>query len=310
MNLSGVLVVNKSTGMTSHDVIDQLRRILLTRRIGHAGTLDPGAEGILLACVNKATKVAQFLTDYDKEYEAVIKLGITTDTYDGEGEITGTNEDLQMSPDEIRDAIRSFMGWIQQTPPLYSAIKYNGKRLYQYARANRKVEARKREVEIKALEILDVKMPLVHLKIACSKGTYIRSLAFDLGEKLGCGAHLFSLRRTRVGPFRLEEALSLESIADIQIKGRIRDVLLPIEKTMVNLPSVVVNESFAEKIQNGIPLKSSSVLSVEGDFNPNQTISVKDKQGRIIAIGKALTAAKNFLDLKYSNKLFEYMRVI
>jgi len=310
MNLSGVLVVDKPKGMTSHDVVDYLRRILSTRKIGHAGTLDPSADGVLLACINKATKVAQFLTQYDKEYDAVIKLGVTTDTYDGEGKVLQIKDDLEIGGNQIRDAVSSFAGWIQQTAPLYSALKFQGKSMYQYARANVKVEPKRREVEIKSLEILDLKIPLVHLRINCSKGTYIRSLASELGEKLGCGAYLFSLRRTRVGPFKVDEALSLESISDIQAAGRIEEVLLPIEKIMSGLPSIVVEENFANKIQHGLPLKSSSVLSVEGDFDVNQTISVKDKQKRIIAVGRALTAARNFLDLNYDSRLFEYLRVI
>ncbi len=310
MNLSGVLLVNKPTGMTSHDVIDELRRILDTKRIGHTGTLDPGAEGVMLICINQATKVAQFLTDMDKEYQAVIKLGVTTDTYDRAGRVIRTEEDLNISMEEIKKTILSFTGRIQQTPPIYSAIKQNGKRLYQYARENKKVEARRREVEIKKLEILNIDIPWVHLKIACSKGTYIRSLAFDIGEKLGCGAHLFSLCRTRIGPFRWEDSLGLEKITDIQADGGIKSVLLPIEKAIGHLPSVVVSESFAEKVKDGIPLKSSSVLAVEGDIKANQTISLKNEQKRIIAVGKALANTKDFLNLNSGNRLFEYLRVI
>jgi tRNA pseudouridine55 synthase len=310
MNLSGALVINKPKGMTSHDVVDYLRRILGTRKIGHAGTLDPSAEGILLVCINKATKLVQFLNQYDKEYEAEIKLGVITDTYDGEGKVLQIKDDLEIRVDQIRHAVSSFKGKIQQTVPLYSALKFQGKPMYQYARANVKVEPKRRVVEIKSLEILDIKMPLVRLRVNCSKGTYIRSLASELGEKLGCGAYLFSLRRTRVGPFKVEEALDLESIRDIQAAGRIEEVLLPLDKIMSDFPSVVVEESFASKIHHGLLLKPSSVLSVEGDFDVNQTISVKDKRKRIIAFGRALTSAKNFLDLNYDNGLFEYLRVI
>jgi tRNA pseudouridine55 synthase len=310
MSLSGLIVVNKPSGITSHDVIDSLRKILGTRKIGHAGTLDPQAEGVLLALVNKATKVAKFLTEYDKEYEAVIQLGITTDTYDGEGRITKKTEDLKISPDQIRQTILSFEGRIQQAPPIYSAIKHKGKKLYQYARANEKVERKKREVEISDIDCLNVDIPFVELKIRCSKGTYVRSLAHDIGEKLGCGAYLFSLRRTRVGPFKLEDALSLEKISDVQAEGNIDDVLVPIEKALAHLPAVVVKEEFAERIQHGIPLTASWVLSVEREFDQNQTISVKNEHKKVIAIGKALTSAKNFLDLEYENKLFEYIRVI
>lgn len=310
MNLSGVLVVDKPKGMTSHDVVDHLRRILGTRKIGHGGTLDPGADGVLLVCINKATKLVQFLNQYDKEYQAVIKLGVVTDTYDAEGKVLHVKENLEMGEDQIRDAVSSFKGRIRQTVPLYSALKFQGKPMYHYARSNVKVEPKRREVEIKNLEILDIKMPLVHLRINCSKGTYIRSLASDLGEKLGCGACLFSLRRTGVGPYQASEALSLEDISHIQTDGRIEEILLPIERIMSDFPSVVVEDSFSDRIQHGIPLKSSSVLSVEGDFEVNQTISVKDKRKRIIAFGRALTSAKNFLDLNYDSRLFEYLRVI
>jgi len=310
MNLSGVLPINKPSGVTSHDVIQRLRQILNIKRIGHTGTLDPSASGVLLACVGKATKVVQFLTEYDKEYEAVIKLGITTDTYDGDGEITEIKEDFKISPDRIRKVIDSFKGRIWQVPPLHSAIKYKGKKLYQYARAKEKVEVKKREVKITELEVLDINMPFVKLKISCSKGTYIRSLAFDVGQKLGCGAYLFSLQRTRVGPFKLQEALGLEKISAVEDENKICDLLIPIEKALAHLPSVVVKESFTEKVRHGVPLAPSSVLSIEKDFDQDQTISIKDGQKNIIAIGKALSSARNFLDSDYKNKLFEYVRVI
>jgi len=310
MNLSGVLPVDKPAGMTSHDVIQKLRQILYTKRIGHTGTLDPDASGVLLACVGRATKVVQFLAEYDKTYEAVIRLGITTDTYDGEGKITGIKEDFKTGPGQIRKVIDSFKGKIWQIPPLHSAIKYKGKRLYQYARAKKKVERRKREVEIKDLEVLNINEPYVKLRISCSKGTYVRSLAFDVGQKLGCGAYLFSLLRTRIGPFKLPDALSLEDISDVRSEGKIPDILIPIEQALAHLPSVVVKENFTEKVRHGVPLIPLSVLSTEGDFKGNQTVSIKDDRKNILAIGKALSPAKNFQDLNYKNRLIDYIRVI
>lgn len=310
MNLSGVLPVNKPSGVTSHDVIQRLRQILHIRRIGHAGTLDPSASGVLLVCVGKATKLVQFLTEYDKEYEAVIKLGITTETYDGEGKITSIKEDFKIGPDQVMKAIDSFKGRIWQVPPLYSAIKHKGKKLYQYARAKKMVERKKREVEIKDIDVIDMNIPYVKLRINCSKGTYVRSLAHDLGEKLGCGAFLFSLRRTRVGPFKLQGALGLEKISQVEDENRIQEIMIPIEKVLSYLSSVVVKESFAEKVRHGIPLTVSSVLSTEGDFKKDQTISIKDGRKNILAIGKALSSARDFQDPDYKNKLFEYIRVI
>jgi tRNA pseudouridine55 synthase len=310
MNRSGALVIDKPRGMTSHDAVSRLRMILGVRKIGHAGTLDPGAEGVLLICINQATKVVQFLSQYDKEYEAAIKLGVVTDTYDGEGKVLQIKDTSGIGDDRIRSAVNSFTGIIQQTAPLYSALKFKGKPLYRYARANVQVEPKRREVEIKSLEIRDIKMPLVHLVINCSKGTYMRSLAYDLGEKLECGAHLYSLRRTRVGPYKLADALCLERVSDLQAAGKMDEILLPLERIMSDFPSVVVKDGFSERIRQGLPLKASSILSVEGDFGANQTISLKDKRKRIIAVGTALTSVGDFLDSSYDNSLFQYLRVI
>jgi tRNA pseudouridine55 synthase len=251
--------------------------------MGHTGTLDPEASGVLLACVGRATKVAQFLSGCDKDYDAKIRLGVIVD---------------------------SFKGKIWQRPPMHSAIRYQGKRLYQYARAKQEVQIEKREVEIKRIEVVDINMPYVELRISCSKGTYVRSIAFDIGQRLGCGAYLSSLRRTRVGRFTLRQALDLERISEIEAQDRIQDVLIPIETALAHLPSVVVKEDFAQRIRHGVPLLSPSVLSTEKDFEQNQTISIRDVGEKVIAIGKALCPKEKFLDLDWRDKLFEYIRVI
>ncbi|UCB53330.1 MAG: tRNA pseudouridine(55) synthase TruB [Candidatus Zixiibacteriota bacterium] len=310
MNLSGVLVVDKPTGVTSHDVVQELRRVLGTRRIGHTGTLDPAASGVLLACVGKGTKVAQFLTGYDKEYRAVVKLGATSDTYDGEGKIEETEEECQVSPERIRDTIDSFKGEIWQLPPLHSAIKYKGKRLYQYAREKEEVVRTKRKVEIREISVMDVNVPYVELKVSCSKGTYVRSLAHDVGQKLGCGAYLFSLRRTRVGPFGLQDALSPGRISELKKEGKMSEALISIEQALAHLPSVAVREDSVAKVRNGARLVSSSVSSVDGSFEAGRTVSVKDERGRIIAMGKALSRSEKFLDSSCKGELVEYLRVL
>jgi len=296
--------------MTSHDVVENLRKILKFKKIGHAGTLDPNASGLLLACVGKATKIAQFLTEYDKEYEAVIKLGVTTDTYDQEGKIIQTKDDFKISEEKLREVVESFKGETWQTPPIYSAIKQKGKKLYQYARAGQKVERNKRKIFIRDIQILKIDLPYVELKVNCSKGTYIRSLAHDIGERLGCGAHLFSLCRTKVGPFEPKHALDLEAIEKIQNEGKIEDFLIPIEKVLANIPSVVVKNGFAERIKEGPNLFQSSVLSVERKFDKDQMICIKNNRSEIIAIGKALRSSDGFLDEGRKEKLFEYSRVI
>jgi tRNA pseudouridine55 synthase len=235
---------------------------------------------------------------------------VTTDTYDADGQVTKVGRDFPLHSGEIRQAVASFKGRIWQTPPLYSAIKYQGKRLYQYARANQMPERTPREVEIKEIELVEMNMPYVGLRIRCSKGTYVRSLAHDLGEKLGCGAHLFFLRRTKVGGFTLKEALGLEEISDLQVKDRVQDFLISIEEALAHLPSIVADRWFAERVQHGVALEPKSVLRLEGDFHAHQTVSVKDEAKKIIAIGKALGSAKDFLDLKCNHRLFEYLRVI
>jgi tRNA pseudouridine55 synthase len=310
MNLSGLLVVNKKTQMTSHDVVEKLRRILKLKKIGHAGTLDPNASGVLLACLGKATKIAGFLTEFDKEYEAVIKLGVATDTYDQEGKVIQTKMGLEIPEERLREVVESFKGELWQTPPLYSAIKQKGKKLYQYARAGQKVEMTKRRIFIRDIQVLAINLPYVKLKVNCSKGTYIRSLAHDIGEKLECGAHLFSLCRTRVGPFELKQALNLETIEEIQKEDRIRDFLISIEKVLAHIPSVVVEDSFAKRIKDGLSLYPSLVLSAENEFDKHQMICIKNNQKEIIAIGKALCSSGDFLDEKRKDKLFEYARVI
>ncbi len=303
-------MVNKNEKMTSHDVVEKLRRALNFKKIGHAGTLDPGARGVLLACLGKATKIARFLTEYDKEYEAVIKLGVTTDTHDQEGKITGVTDDLKISEAEIRKATESFKGESWQTPPLYSAVKQGGKKLYQYARAGKEVERKKRKVFIKYIRVLEVKLPYVKLEVSCSKGTYIRSLAHDIGEMLGCGGHLFSLCRKRVGPFGLKDALDLEAIKEIESEGRIGEVLISVEEVLADVPSVVVKDAFAQRITEGPDLLPDSVLSSKKEFDRDEMICIENSRSEIIAVGRALRSSQDFLNRQRKDKLFEYSRVL
>ncbi len=310
MNPSGVLIVDKPIGVTSHDVVLRLRRMLGTRSIGHAGTLDPAASGVLLACVGRATKVVQFLTQHDKEYRTEIKLGVTTDTYDGDGRVTGVKDGCEAGPDLIREVLLSFVGKTRQTPPSYSAIRHKGKRLYQYARANESVNIEPREIVIKDLEVLRIEPPAVEFRVSCSKGTYVRSLASDIGQKLGCGAHVVSLRRTAVGPFCLEDALGLEEVEAVQRRGEISKIMVPIEKALSHLPSVVVGDGSAEKVRHGAAIDGTDVAHTEGDFGPDQTISIRDQRGRILAVGRALVSSRELLGQKGREKLFDYARVL
>ncbi len=284
--------------------------MLDVRSIGHAGTLDPGASGLLLACVGRATKIVQFLTRYDKEYEAVIKLGLATDTYDGEGKVTAEYSGDLPDANQIEKVLHSFEGRMLQTPPPYSAVKHKGKKLYQYARAQEKVEVNPREIEIKDLQVLDIRPPCVRFKVRCSKGTYIRSLASEIGERLGCGAHLSELRRTGVGPFRLEDALSLEELEETHRKGDVSTVMVPIEATLSHLPQVTVKKEFTDRIRHGAVLHKTWVKPLPGDFQSGDWISVRDHDDRVLAVGRALASSREFFNENHQGKVFEYARVI
>ena len=260
--MDGIINVYKERGFTSHDVVAKLRGILKQKKIGHTGTLDPEAEGVLPVCLGKATKVCDLLTDKDKTYEAVMKLGIVTDTQDMTGAVLEeknpfeadnkvySNEEKQKL---IQDAAMSFLGEYSQIPPMYSALKVNGKKLYELAREGKEVERKPRLVRIHELMIeeIDLEQYEVKMIVSCSKGTYIRTLCHDIGEKLGCGACMKSLKRTKVERFVVEESYTLSQIEEFVKNGRIEEKLLPVDMVFANLPSIVVGESGSKLIYNG-----------------------------------------------------------
>ena len=210
MSLAGVLVIDKPGGMTSHDVVMRVRRILGAKKVGHTGTLDPMATGLLPLCIGGATKIARFLEGGDKEYRATIKFGIETDTYDAEGKVVAESDTSGVSEEMVVEALAQFRGKIQQIPPMYSAVKIGGTPLYKLARKGITVEREPKEVDISSIDVEEFTMPLLTMRIACSKGTYIRTLCHDLGSAVGCGAHLVALRRTRSGHFSLKDAITLD----------------------------------------------------------------------------------------------------
>ena len=210
--MDGIILINKSAGMTSHDVVNKLRKILHTKKVGHCGTLDPDATGVLVVCINKATKVLQFLTSESKEYVATLNLGVSTDTYDASGKVLETKEYQKIDDDKIIACLKSFIGKQEQKPPLYSAIKIKGKKLYEYARSGENVEVPTRVVTIDYIDVLEIKENLIKFKVGCSKGTYIRSLCFDIAAKLGYPGHMQDLIRTKSGKFALNDCFTLEEI--------------------------------------------------------------------------------------------------
>lgn len=276
--LSGILNVDKPPGMTSHDVIQALRRVVGQRRIGHAGTLDPMATGVLLVCLGDATRVSEYLMAGRKRYRATIVLGMTTDTYDAEGQVVDLGGKTDWSRAEIEAALAPFVGRINQTPPVYSAIKQKGQPLHKLARQGQTVDVKPRPVEIDDIALLDWTPPSAIVEVTCSPGTYIRSLAHDLGQALGCGAYLGNLVRLSSGRFGLEEAVSLERLEEAFEHGEGESYLLPLDEALLDWPAVVVGAQDAQRILHGQavaarpPARESDegqwarIYSLEGDL--------------------------------------------
>ena len=237
----GILNVNKPAGWTSHDVVAKIRGLLKGPKVGHAGTLDPAATGVLPILVGRGTRIAEYLLEWDKEYRAVLRLGQTTDTQDATGTVLATHSTDGLTDDGIRAAIAPFRGRIVQTPPMYSAVKVAGVPLYKSARAGKTVEREPRTVEIYELDVLDIAGPDVTLRVRCSKGTYVRTLCADIGGALGVGGHLLSLQRTRVGSLTVERALTPDEIGARAQTGRLTDDLLPLDAALDMMPVVLVD---------------------------------------------------------------------
>jgi len=249
--MDGLLLVRKPSGPTSHDVVARLRKVLGQKKIGHFGTLDPLATGLLLAAAGKATRFFPYYSKLDKSYEGRIRLGFATDTYDREGRPTSPETDRLPGSDALRTAMKSFEGQILQRPPVYSAKKLEGKPLYAYARRGKAVEPTPVPVAISAFELRSYDPPFLDFRADCGSGTYIRSLAHDLGAALGCGGHLTELVRTRVGDFSLAAALSLEEIGDLHARGDAAVFLRPLEALLPGLPRYDLTDEGARRMKDG-----------------------------------------------------------
>ena len=248
--INGIIVVNKEVGFTSFDVVAKLRGILKQKKIGHTGTLDPDATGVLPVCLGSATKLCDMLTDKKKEYIAEFVLGKTTDTQDISGTVLKIT-DVICGEQEVNEAVMSFVGEYDQIPPMYSALKVNGKRLYELAREGKEVERKSRPVTFYEIEILSVELPYVKIRVVCSKGTYIRTLCHDIGQKLGCGATMTFLQRTMSGQFQLEEAMTLSEIENLQKEERLMPHVTPVDSVFENLPALIVGKENEKRILNG-----------------------------------------------------------
>lgn len=266
--MNGLLIIDKAQGLTSHDVVRHVRRILKTRKVGHTGTLDPLATGVLPVAIGQGTRLVQYLLEKDKSYRTTLRLGAVTDTQDCTGKILDEAAEVDVDPESIREAVSGFFGTSLQLPPMYSAIKQNGTPLYRLARQGIEVERKEREIRISRLEILDIDPPDVTLEVDCSKGTYIRTLCHDIGQRLGVGAHLTSLRRTRSGIFDESQAISLETLQRLVDDGEAPPLLTPIQ-ALADYPALELEAEAIARLFNGIPPELASVAgevsAAEGD---------------------------------------------
>ena len=261
--MNGILLLDKPSGWTSNDAVQKLRGALHERRIGHAGTLDPLATGLLTVFVGRATRAVEFAESDEKTYLAGLRLGITTDTQDVTGTVLSSVPDVRVAAEDLEAALQSFRGTFFQTPPMYSAIRVSGRRLYDLARQGKTVERRPREITVHELSILDGEGADWSLLVRCSKGTYVRTLCHDIGNLLGCGGCLSSLRRIRSGRFSLEDAASLETVLQFAQEGRAEELLLPVDSLFEEYPAVEVQPAAEKKFRNGTPVPFTAVVFPE-----------------------------------------------
>ncbi len=281
--MDGIINVYKPLGLSSHGVVSRVRRILNMKRVGHTGTLDPMAEGVLPICVGQGTKASDMLTDSDKQYRAVMRLGIVTDTQDMEGEILCEKE-VTCTPDEVISAVKSFEGEIDQIPPMYSAVKVDGKKLYELARKGVEIERKPRKVTIRKIVIEKIDMPFVTMLVDCTKGTYIRTLCNDIGEKLGTGGVMNSLIRTKAGGFSIEDAVTLETL---EAEGA-EKYLVSLNQVFSKYPSVTVGEKAEKKVLNGQALSCTIPQGIYRVVNKSGVLlCLSESSGGILKMKKS-----------------------
>lgn len=293
----GMINVYKEKGFTSHDVVAKLRGICKQKKIGHTGTLDPDAVGVLPVCLGCATRLCDMLTDKDKEYVAVFRLGITTDTQDATGKVLAEKE-VSVSEEEVRAVIASFEGEQLQIPPMYSALKVNGKKLYELAREGKEIERKARPIVVHEIEILSENMPEFTIRVKCSKGTYIRTICHDIGQKLSCGGVMVSLKRTKVGNFGIEDAYTLSQIEDMAKEGKLCEILLPVEKVFEKLPEIRVKETAMKALLNGNQLKKEEILMLSDEALKAEEVRVYGADGRFYGVYGYQEGRKLFCPIK------------
>ncbi|MBN1230896.1 MAG: tRNA pseudouridine(55) synthase TruB [Anaerolineales bacterium] len=271
--VSGVLVIDKPVGLTSHDVVQIIRRGTGIRRAGHTGTLDPRASGVLVVLVGPAVRLSEYVSASDKRYQATIRLGSSTDTYDSEGTVYESDVPVDVTEEEFNELLNSYIGEIEQVPPPYSAVKVQGKKAYEHARAGEEIELEPRLINVYSLEVLEWALPEIVIDVHCSSGTYVRSLANDIGEQLGCGAHLVGLRRTKSGRFTLRDSISLRRLREAFESGTWAQYLIPAAEALGDWLTIELDADMLELVRHGhrLPAEGSTdqwarAISQQGDL--------------------------------------------
>lgn len=286
--MDGILNLAKPKGPTSHDVIQRVRSAIGVKRVGHTGTLDPMAEGVLVVCIGKAARIAEYLVGCEKEYEADLVLGISTATQDAEGEIISIADASYITQESVLSVLPKFTGSILQVPPMVSAIKRDGKRLYELARNNIEVHREPREVTISLLEMTsfnfdqDRGVPIVGLRIVCSSGTYIRTLCSDIGDALGVGGHMGALIRTRVGKFCIQDSITLDELESTALSGDVSHFFISMKDALSDLPCIVIDDEMTAKVANG------SLIVIRSDIADGELVRICSERGEFLAVGKIL----------------------
>ncbi len=276
--MNGIIVLNKPAGKTSHDMVSFLRRVTGIRKIGHTGTLDPDATGVLPMCIGKATKAADMLTDSDKAYRTQLILGATTDTQDASGNILKTSE-VDVTEEQIKETISKYIGEISQIPPMFSAIKKDGKKLYELARRGISVEREPRKVTIYGIKIIEIENNAVTLDVDCSKGTYIRTLCEDIGNALGCGAYMNTLVRTKSAGFTLADSFTVKEIEKLREQKALEKALLPLDAIFEEYEKIKLDEKLAKRVKNGVRIRSNGAQN-------GKTYRIYDENGTFLCISE------------------------
>ncbi|MBI4682268.1 MAG: tRNA pseudouridine(55) synthase TruB [Nitrospirae bacterium] len=295
-----IISINKPKDITSQEAVTEVKRILKVKRAGHTGTLDPMATGLLIICINSATRLASYFSGLDKEYKAVMKLGETTDTQDACGNIMEKCDEIMVDHTLIEDTLKSFKGKILQQPPMFSALKHKGKSLYKYARQGIEIERKHREIVIHNIELINIDFPYVTFKTQCSKGTYIRTLCHDIGQKLRVGAHLSGLVRTAIGPFSIRDSLTFAELMSVSEGGQTDKGIYTMDEALSWLPEFKIQESLLSSVIHGNPIKLNNLKLID-NIKTAAGIKIKSPEGDLLAIGSYSTVKNEIkMDVVFS----------